>query len=55
MLGFEFIKELYACDTDFAEIYAASEKSAFNKFYKHEDFCFEKISDAFLFVVCVDY
>ena len=40
MLGFEFIKELYTCDTDFADIYATCEKSAFNKFYRHEGFLF---------------
>ena len=35
MLGFEFIKELYACDVDFCDIYVACSKSVFSKFYQH--------------------
>ena len=42
MLGFEFIKELYANDTDFSTIYAACEKSTFNKFYQHDGFLFKE-------------
>ena len=42
MLGFEFIKELYTCDIDFADIYVACEKYAFNKFYQHDGFLFRE-------------
>ncbi|KAG9454329.1 hypothetical protein H6P81_007233 [Aristolochia fimbriata] len=34
------LKELYATDSDFGEIYHACAHSAFNKFYKHERFLF---------------
>nr|XP_025661376.1 uncharacterized protein LOC112756991 [Arachis hypogaea] len=40
LLGFEFLKELYATDSDFSTIYAFCEHSAFNKFYRHEGFLF---------------
>ena len=42
IMGFEFIKELYASDSDFASVFMACEKSAFNKFYKHEGFLFKE-------------
>ena len=42
MLGFEFIKKLYICDTNFTDIYVACEKSAFNKFYRHDGFLFRE-------------
>ena len=42
ILGFEFIKELYASDIDFSTIYAACEKSAFSKFYQHDGFLFRE-------------
>ena len=40
MLGFDMIKELYTCDSDFTEIFVACTKSAFGKFYLHEGFLF---------------
>ena len=33
LLGFEYVKELYANDDDFASVYGACEKVAFGKFY----------------------
>ncbi|KAF7831873.1 Transposon Ty3-G Gag-Pol polyprotein [Senna tora] len=38
--GFEQFKDMYAIDADFSDIYAACEKGAFNKFYRHEGFLF---------------
>ncbi|KAF7841818.1 Transposon Ty3-G Gag-Pol polyprotein [Senna tora] len=40
LLGFEQFKDMYAIDADFFDIYAACEKGAFNKFYRHEGFLF---------------
>ncbi|XP_065874792.1 uncharacterized protein [Euphorbia lathyris] len=39
-LGFEYIKELYVDDLDFASIYKACELTAFGKFYRHEGYLF---------------
>ena len=33
LLGFEYVKELYVNDDDFASVFEASEKAAFGKFY----------------------
>ena len=38
LLGFEYIKDLYATDTDFSSIFAATEHATFNKFYRHQGF-----------------
>lgn len=45
LLGFEHIKELYAHDHDFSNVYSASEKAAFEKFYRHKEylFCLNKL------------
>ena len=40
LLRFEHIIGLYANDADFSNIYAACEKIAFGKFYKHEGYLF---------------
>ena len=40
LLGFKHLKDLYATNFDFANIFAACEKGAFNKFYRHEGFLF---------------
>ena len=40
LLGFEYVKDLYATDPDFSSVYAATEQGAFNKFYRHEGFLF---------------
>ena len=40
LLGFEHIKELYAHDYDFSNIYNAYEKVAFYKFYRHNWYLF---------------
>ena len=42
LLGFEYIKDLYPNDHDFANVYGACEKGGFDKFYKHEDFLFKE-------------
>jgi hypothetical protein len=39
-LGFEYIKDLYAPDSDFGEVFNACEKVAFGKFYRHDGFLF---------------
>jgi len=42
LLGFEYVKELYAEDDDFARVYATCEKNAFEKFYRHDGYLFKK-------------
>ena len=42
LLGFEQIKELYALDHDFGEIYKLCEKHAEGKFYRFEGFLFRE-------------
>ncbi|OMO53322.1 reverse transcriptase [Corchorus capsularis] len=41
-LGFEFIKELYASDVYFGEIFKACENSGFGKYYMHDGFLFKE-------------
>ena len=40
MLGFKYVKDLYANDVDFANVYMACDKIAFEKFYKHDGYLF---------------
>ena len=40
LLGFEYVKDLYATDSDFSSVFAATEQGAFNKFYKHDGYLF---------------
>jgi hypothetical protein len=40
LLGFEYVKELYANDDDFASVYGACEKVAFEKFYRLDGYLF---------------
>ncbi|KAH9686181.1 Endonuclease [Citrus sinensis] len=42
LLGFEYIKELYVNDPDFANVFNACEKVSFGKFYKHDGFLFRE-------------
>ena len=43
MLGFEYIKDLYAQDSDFCVVFNACEKVAFGKFYyRHDGFLFRE-------------
>ena len=42
MLGFEYVKELYGNDSDFAEIYNACGNSTFGKFYLMDDYLFKE-------------
>ena len=42
MLGFEYIKDLYAQDSDFCDVFNACEKVAFGKFYRHDGFLFRE-------------
>ncbi|GKV10849.1 hypothetical protein SLEP1_g22159 [Rubroshorea leprosula] len=42
LLGFEHIKELYANDPDFANVFNACEKAASDKFYRHDGFLFRE-------------
>ncbi|CAI9115397.1 OLC1v1016296C1 [Oldenlandia corymbosa var. corymbosa] len=42
LMGFEFIKDLYCNDIDFANIFTACEQSAFEKFYRHEGYLFRE-------------
>ena len=42
LLGFEYIKDLYSNDSDFANVYGACEKGGFDKFYKFDGFLFRE-------------
>ena len=42
LLGFEYVKELYANDDDFASVYGACEKTTFGKFYRLDEYLFRK-------------
>jgi hypothetical protein len=42
LLGFEYIKDLYAQDSDFGDVFNACEKVAFGKFYRHDGFLFRE-------------
>ncbi|RVW19408.1 Transposon Ty3-G Gag-Pol polyprotein [Vitis vinifera] len=42
LLGFEYVKELYANDDDFASVYGACEKTAFGKFYRLDGYLFKE-------------
>ena len=40
MLGFEYVKDMYANDVDFSNVYMACDKTTFEKFYKHDGYLF---------------
>ncbi|RVW19070.1 Transposon Ty3-I Gag-Pol polyprotein [Vitis vinifera] len=40
--GFEYVKELYANDDDFASVYGAYEKTTFGKFYRLDGYLFKE-------------
>jgi len=42
LLGFDYVKELYANDDDFASVYRACEMAAFRKFYKLDEYLFRE-------------
>ena len=42
LFGFEYVKELYANDDDFASVYEACEKTAFGKFYRLDEYLFRE-------------
>ena len=42
LLGFEYVKKLYANDDDFASVYGACEKAAFGKFYRLDEYLFRE-------------
>ena len=42
LLGFELLKDLYANDSDFSQVWNACDKCAFGDFYRHEGFLFKK-------------
>ena len=42
LLGFEYVKELYANDDDFASVYGACEKVVFGKFYRLDGYLFRE-------------
>src|SRR5215813_9200659 len=42
LLGFEYIKDMYAADSDFGDIYLACEKGALDRFYRHDDYLFRE-------------
>jgi hypothetical protein len=42
LLGFEYVKELYVNNDDFASVFAACEKAAFGKFYRLDGYLFRE-------------
>ena len=42
MLGFECVKDMYANDADFSDVYLACDKAAFGKFFKHDGYLFRE-------------
>jgi hypothetical protein len=42
MLGFEYVKDVYANDADFSIVYIVCDKAAFDKFYKHVGYLFRE-------------
>ena len=42
LLGFEYVKELYANIDDFASVYGACEKPTFGKFYRLDGYLFRE-------------
>ena len=42
LLGFEYIKDLYADDSDFGNVFNACEKVAFGKFFRHNGYLFRE-------------
>uniref|UniRef100_A0A2N9HUP0 Integrase catalytic domain-containing protein n=1 Tax=Fagus sylvatica TaxID=28930 RepID=A0A2N9HUP0_FAGSY len=42
LLGFEYVKELYVNDDDFASVFGACEKAAFGKFYRLDGYLFRE-------------
>jgi hypothetical protein len=42
LLGFEYVKELYVNDDDFASVFAACEKAVFGKFYRIDGYLFRE-------------
>jgi hypothetical protein len=41
-LGFKYVKDMYADDTDFSDVYKACDKTTFDKFYKHDGYLFKE-------------
>jgi hypothetical protein len=41
-LGFEYVKDVYANDTDFSDVYIACDKAAFGKFYKYDGYLYKE-------------
>jgi len=42
MLGFEYVKNVYANDADFFDVYIVCEKAVFDKFYKNDGYLFKE-------------
>uniref|UniRef100_A0A2N9FMT4 Integrase catalytic domain-containing protein n=1 Tax=Fagus sylvatica TaxID=28930 RepID=A0A2N9FMT4_FAGSY len=42
LLGFEYVKDMYADDANFSDVYKACDKTAFGKFYKHDGYLFKE-------------
>jgi hypothetical protein len=42
MLGFEYVKDMYANNAKFSDVYKACDKAAFSKFYKHGGYLFKE-------------
>jgi hypothetical protein len=56
MLGFEYVKDVYANETDLSNVYIACDKAAFGKFYKNDGYLFKESKFYVCQIVqCVNY
>ena len=55
MLGFEYVKEMYANDIDFSVVYMACDKGVVDKFYKHDGYLFREANCVCLTILCMSY
>jgi hypothetical protein len=55
MLEFEYVKDMYADDADFSDVYKVCDMAAFGKFYKHNGYLFKESNFGCQVVLCVSY
>ena len=41
MLAFDHIKELYACDDDFSNLFKLCKKGVYNRYFRHDGYLFK--------------
>lgn len=48
LLGFEYVEDMYANDSDYSSIYESCDIGATDTFFRHDGYLFRKISNVFL-------